>query len=220
VTLRSPSLPYVLPFVLFLALLALTPYLSFGPRGDPLLGFAVVGGTLLLLSRGVLDFRVSNWPGSIGVGIGVFALWVTPDLVAPAWRELPLFQNGLVAPASGYPAEARTDGMALALRTLRAAVLVPIVEELFWRAWLPRWIIALDFERVPVGTYTWPAFWLTAVLFASEHGAYWDVGLLAGMIYNGWMWRTRRLGDCILAHAVTNACLAAYVIGAGRWEYW
>jgi membrane protease YdiL (CAAX protease family) len=58
------------------------------------------------------------------------------------------------------------------------------------------------------------------VLFAAEHGPYWDVGLVAGVIFNLWMMRTKSLGDLILAHAVTNACLAAYVIAAGKWEYW
>ena len=59
-----------------------------------------------------------------------------------------------------------------------------------------------------------------ALLFAAEHGPYWDVGLAAGVIFNLWMVRTKSLGDLILAHAVSNACLGAYVIAAGKWEYW
>jgi membrane protease YdiL (CAAX protease family) len=46
------------------------------------------------------------------------------------------------------------------------------------------------------------------------------VGLVAGVIYNWWMVRTRSLGDLILAHGITNACLSAYVVFAGHWEYW
>ncbi len=100
-------------------------------------------------------------------------------------------------------------------------LIVPIVEELFWRAWMMRWIIARqDFLKVPLGAYAPQAFWITAALFASEHGSYWEVGLLTGIIYNWWMIRTRSLGDLILTHAVTNACLSAYVIFAGKWEYW
>ena len=45
-------------------------------------------------------------------------------------------------------------------------------------------------------------------------------GLLAGILYNWWMIRTRSLGDCILAHAVTNAALSVFVIVFRRWEYW
>jgi hypothetical protein len=46
------------------------------------------------------------------------------------------------------------------------------------------------------------------------------VGLAAGILYNWWMVRTKSLGDLILAHGVTNAVLSAYVVLAGRWEYW
>ena len=95
-----------------------------------------------------------------------------------------------------------------------------MIEELFWRAWLMRWLISPQFEEVPLGTWSAQSFWIVAVLFASEHGSYWDVGLAAGIIYNWWMLRTRSLGDLILAHAVTNGCLCAYVIAFGKWEYW
>ena len=57
-------------------------------------------------------------------------------------------------------------------------------------------------------------------LFAAEHGPYWDVGLLTGFIYNWWMIRTKNLWDCIIAHAVTNGALAAWVVLAGQWQYW
>ena len=93
-------------------------------------------------------------------------------------------------------------------------------EELFWRGWLPRWLQDQDFVKVPLGRYTTFAFLVTALLFASEHGPYWEVGLLAGLAYNWWMWRTRSLGDLVLAHAVTNACLSAYVWATREWQYW
>jgi uncharacterized protein len=95
-----------------------------------------------------------------------------------------------------------------------------VLEELFWRAWLMRWLINTDFLRVPLGAYTPFAFWLTAILFASEHGPYWDVGLVAGVIYNWWMIRSKSVADCILAHATTNAALSGYVLTTGQWQYW
>ncbi len=97
---------------------------------------------------------------------------------------------------------------------------VPMLEELFWRGWLMRWLISPKFETVPLGAYQAGSFWITAALFASEHGPYWDVGLVAGIAYNWWMIRTRSLADCILAHAVTNGCLCWYVVVTHRWEYW
>jgi len=123
-------------------------------------------------------------------------------------------------PSSSLPESSRGDMAVLTLRTLRAAVFVPIAEELFWRAWLMRWLISPDFTKVPLGAWSARAFWIVAALFAVEHGALWDVGLAAGVLYNWWMVRTKSLGDLILTHGVTNACLSAYVIFAGRWEYW
>jgi CAAX prenyl protease-like protein len=83
-----------------------------------------------------------------------------------------------------------------------------------------RWLVKDDFASVQLGTYTPRSFWITAVFFAAEHGPYWEVGLIAGVIYNWLMIRTRSIGDCILAHAITNAILSAFVITTGRWEYW
>jgi uncharacterized protein len=106
------------------------------------------------------------------------------------------------------------------LRTARAALLVPILEELFWRGWLPRWIQDPRVDRVPLGQYTPLAFWATALLFAAEHGPFWDVGLLTGIIYNWWMRRTKSLGDLVLVHAVTNLALSLYVIATRSWAFW
>ena len=219
---RYPSLPYVVPFATFMALLALAPRLPFDQHLVAVLRVVVLAAVLWFCSRRVISFRAPHWVGSISVGIGVFALWVAPDVFLPAWRDHWLFSNGLTGRVEGVmPLEARTDALRIGLRCLRAVILVPIIEELFWRAWLPRWLDRReDFRQAELGSYSLASFWLTALLFASEHGAMWDVGLATGVLYNWWMRRVRSLGDLILAHAVTNACLSAYVVLRGRWEYW
>jgi CAAX prenyl protease-like protein len=118
------------------------------------------------------------------------------------------------------PPEALRNDWVLGWRTVRAVLIVPVVEELFWRAWLMRWLIRTDFRSVPLGTYAPLAFWATAILFASEHGPYWDVGLVTGVIYNACMIRSKSVADCILMHAVTNGALSAYVILNHQWQYW
>jgi CAAX prenyl protease-like protein len=110
--------------------------------------------------------------------------------------------------------------MFILFRVLVSVITVPILEELFWRGWLMRWLIDRNFEKVALGTYSAQAFWIVAALFASEHGSFWDVGLLTGVIYNWWMIRTKSMWDCILMHAVTNACLAWYVLHYDQWVYW
>lgn len=159
---------------------------------------------------------------SILIGIAVFVIWVAPDRFVPAWHHFILFDNPVMGhPAGNTPPASKNDPVFLSFRIAISVIAVPILEELFWRGWLMRWLIdSRDFERVPLGTFAPAAFWLTALLFASEHGSFWDVGLAAGIVYNWWMIRTRNIWDCILAHAVTNGVLAAYVIGAGQWQYW
>ena len=177
--------------------------------------------TLAAASRQVLDFRIRNWPGSVVLGIAVFAVWIGPDQLFPGYHNYRLFSNSITGSvAAAIPETSRRDVAVLSLRALRASLFVPIAEELFWRGWLMRWIISHDFKKIPLGTWSPSAFWIVAALFASEHGPLWDVGLAAGVLYNWWMLRTKRIGDLVLAHGVTNACLSAYVVFAGHWEYW
>jgi CAAX prenyl protease-like protein len=212
-----PSLPYIAPFAIFLLFLAIKGHLPF----EYPIRVLTVAAVLIAFSRGVVSLRIARPVTSTLAGVAVFLLWIGPDLLWPAYRQHWLFHNFLMGAAqSSLPEHVRTDYAFLFFRIIGTALLVPIVEELFWRAWLMRYLINPDVQKVRLGAYTALSFWLTAVLFASEHGSYWEVGLLAGIVFNLWMIRTRSLGDCILAHAVTNACLAAYVIGAGQWQYW
>jgi uncharacterized protein len=204
--------------VIFIALLALQALITI----PEWLRFAVSMGTILAVSRVPLRGGASKPVLSILVGIGVFLIWVAPDAIAPWWHRIFLFDNPIMGhPAGNTPPASKSDPVFLSFRIATSAIAVPVLEELFWRGWLMRWMIdSRDFERVPLGTWAPAAFWVTALLFASEHGSYWDVGLAAGIIYNWWMIRTRNLWDCILAHAVTNGILAAYVVAAGQWQYW
>ncbi len=217
---KNPSLPYVLPFAAFLLFLTLESRLALPPVWEYPLRVAVLSLILWVFSRHVISLRTSHAPQSIGLGILIFVLWVAPDLLFPGYRQHWLFNNSIVGGAPGSAESyASLPAIAMAFRILRAVVIVAIVEELFWRAWLMRWLINPDFETVPLGAYATQAFALTALLFGAEHGSFWLVGLVAGILFNWWMVRTRSLGDCILAHAAANGCLCAYVLATGKWEY-
>lgn len=219
--LQSPSVPYVAPMVLFLAFLAFQDQLKLLGAAEFPLRVGILAVFLWVVSRRVISFRVSKWLGSIAVGIAVFAIWIAPDVLIPGYRQHWLFSNSLLGSVStAIPQGLEMNPLVLVFRTVRAAILVPIIEELFWRAWLMRWLIRPDFESVPLGAYEPKSFWIVAVLFAVEHGPYWDVGLIAGVIYNAWMVRSKSLGDLILAHGVTNLLLSLYVIFFRQWQYW
>jgi CAAX prenyl protease-like protein len=184
--------------------------------------FFTVLGVLLWLSRPCLSFRADRPAMSVAIGIAVFVVWIGPDvLFGPTYRQHWLFQNPITGAAvASIPAALQTHFWFLTVRAVSCTLLVPVIEELFWRGWLMRWIIDKEFASVPLGTYAPMAFWSVAVLFASEHGPYWEVGLAAGVIYNWWMIRTRNLADCMVAHAVTNGLLSLYVLRTGQWQYW
>jgi len=218
---RSSPLPWIAPFLLFIAFLGVRRLLPFGPEIEYPLRVIVVGLALLTLSRPVLSLRPRRALLSIGFGLLIFAVWIAPDLIAPGYRHHWLFSNSITGKPESTMAEAlRHHTVFLAFRIVGTAIVVPIVEELFWRGFLLRWLTRSNFTSIALGDWSRSAFWITAVLFASEHGPYWEVGLLTGLGLNLWLRWTRSLADCILAHAVANAALAAYVLGAGRWEYW
>jgi uncharacterized protein len=211
------TLAYVLPFGIFIALLALqsiVPIPQWLKFAAPLIAIAIV-------SREALASKLVNPLASIALGIAVCVLWVGPEILFPGYHQGVLFSNSVLGhTTSTATAAQKSDSIFILFRVLVSVITVPILEELFWRGWLMRWLIDRDFERVPLGTYNTQAFWIVAVLFASEHGPFWDVGLLTGIIYNWWMVRTKSIWDCILMHAVTNACLAWYVLHYDQWMYW
>lgn len=149
---------------------------------------------------------------ALALGLGVFAMWISMDFPAATMGTL-----------RGYdPNLCRNDGVRLFLTASRlagAALVVPFMEELFWRSFLIRFIISHDFTKVPIGRFTWPSFLITAVLFGLEHNLF-LAGILAGILYNLLLYHSRSLSACILAHGVTNLALGVYVLQTGKWYFW
>lgn len=218
---RSRTFAFVGPFAVFVSLMTLERWAGWGPEvGYPARSIAAFA-VWWSVSRRLFPLRPQRPLGGLLLGVAVFAVWIAPDLAWPGYRGHWLFSNPLTGAAQAPASEAlRRDAVFLVFRVAGSVLVVPLVEELFWRAWLMRWLTGRPVDEVPLGAYTPRAFWLTALLFALEHGPYWDVGTAAGVAYGWWMVRTRNLADCVLAHAVTNACLAVYVLWSRAWAYW
>ena len=214
------TLAWVGPFAVFAIWLLADKYIPIANPWRETLRDLVLAAAIVGFSRRVLPTSAPHWLGSIALGVGVCAIWVAPDALVPGWRSGWLFQNAITGRVTTSIPPGELTPVMLTLRTVRAALLVPVLEELFWRGWLPRWLQSARFERIPLGQYTPLAFWATAILFAAEHGPFWEVGLISGILYNWWMRRTRSLGDLMLTHAVTNLTLSLYVIGTGRYGFW
>jgi uncharacterized protein len=219
---KYPFLPYVLPLAVFALFLILEKALPLKTEILYPARVIVVMAALLLFSRGVIDFHVKQPIGTILLGLAVFIIWIGPDVLWPHYRDFWLFSNPIFGRVqSSAPETARSNIWFVLFRTFGCVLMVPVMEELFWRGWLARWLVdPEDFRRAQLGAYTAYSFWTGSLLFASEHGPFWDVGLIAGIAYNWWMWRTKSLGDCTLLHMITNGALSAYVLSTGKWQYW
>jgi CAAX prenyl protease-like protein len=217
---RNDPAPFVAPFVVF-ALFLVAGQLT---GADPLLVYpiqTVVCGWLLIGARASYPWKPFGWRAAaegVLAGVLVLAIWVAPQAllhlpprIAGGFNPAPLLSG---RPAWFYPAT-------IFLRFLRLAVVVPWLEEVFWRGFLLRRLVTEDFQDVPFGTFTPRSFGIVCAGFMLEHAmADWPAALLAGAIYNIVAIRTRSLPACILAHAVTNLLLGFYVMRTQQWGFW
>jgi CAAX prenyl protease-like protein len=143
-------------------------------------------------------------------GVAVLILWVS---LASGWM--------VVGSSAGYDprVDGRIDWLLVAIRIAGAALVVPIMEELFWRSFLMRWIDNLDFQTVEPPQLSLKSFSITVLLFGFEHNL-WLAGIVAGAAYSWLYMRYRNLWTPILAHAVTNGLLGLWVVQTGNWSFW
>ena len=222
-----PVWPYVVPMAGFLALTAMEGYLPTGPGGAPSpvwypLGYTlkvVAVAALVWVCRGILR-DLSPRPTaagvalSIGLGLAVMAVWVGLDGRYP---ELTILgKRTAFDPAAMKPAARRAF---LSVRMLGLVVLVPLIEELFYRSFLMRWMVDPDYTRVPIGRVTPLGLGVTTAVFGFSHPE-WLPAVLTGLAWGWLVARTRSVSACVLSHAVANLALGVYVLATGQWKFW
>ena len=212
------SLPFAL-YIIFLALEGSVP--DWAPDFDVRWLYPVkavlVAAALLVLWRHYSELRpwrlsLSHGALSTIVGLVILVLWVNLDA---GWMLIG-------EPGEGFKpigADGRLDPVLIAFRILGATLVVPIMEELFWRSFIQRWIHRPDFMALDPAQIGMRALLIASALFAVEHQQ-WLAGLIAGLAYGGLYIYTRNLWAPILAHAVTNGALGIYVVMTGRWQFW
>ena len=107
----------------------------------------------------------------------------------------------------------------LIARVLGSVVVIPLAEELAFRGYLLRRLVAADFRTVSPDRLTGVAFVISSMAFGALHGR-WLAGTLAGVCYALAFCRRGRIGDAVLAHATTNALIAGDVLATGAWSLW
>lgn len=220
----SPALLIrVIPFAIFIGLLALEPWLArqladvFDTRW--LYGWRsiVVAGLLALFWRHYGELR-TGFPGlgecllAVGLGLAVLVVWLMLDA-----GIFVIGQSG-----SGFDPRQPDGGLDWPLAVMRlagSALVVPVMEELFWRSLVMRWLVATDFAAVAPARVGISALLISSVVFGFEHSQ-WAAGIVAGLAY-GWLYRrSGNLWLAILAHVVTNAGLGLWVLATGAWYFW
>lgn len=213
----SPSWPaYVVPmagFVLITLAESRFPDYYVGLYIGKLL---TVGALLVICRAAWTDIRPNArfLPIAIFAGLAVFAQWILLD----RWIPYPHLgaRTGFDPSAIGDP------GLRMLFLTARFAglvILVPVMEELFWRSLLLRLFTDSGWRAIPAGSYSWTAFGIVAAGFAAAHPE-WLVAAICACAYALLLRRTRSLFACVVAHAVTNLALGVYVVAAHDWKYW
>ena len=149
---------------------------------------------------------------AVAVGLVVFVLWIQLDA---AWMRIG-------EPSAGFvPLDAARQPMwpLVAVRWVGASLVVPVMEELFWRSFLMRWIERPQFESVLPQRVGIKAVVLSTFVFMLAH-TLWLAAIVAGLAY-AWLYvRTGKLWVPIVAHAVTNGALGVWVVMTGKWAFW
>lgn len=218
--LSRPAVARIAPFALFIAFIAVQSLLPLDEAAQRWMTVARGVAAAVVLGffwRDYVELRELRAPAldyvlAVLVGLAVFAIWITFD---SGWAVMGEPGRGFVP----LDAAGRVDWLLVALRLFGLALVVPVMEELFWRSFLMRWIDARDFLGLDPRRASRTAFALSCGLFALEH-AQWLAGLLAGAAY-GWLYiRTSRLWIPITAHAITNATLGLWILATGNWRFW
>lgn len=217
-TLNRPMLVRIVPFAVFMVLLAARGALPENASGGwdsrwvYAVSVVVVGGLLIAFRRDYGELHRQNLPTlaeaalAIVVGVAVCVLWVVLD--APWMR--------IGEPSAAFvpvDADGRLDWPLVAFRFVGAALLVPVMEELFWRSFLMRWIEQPRFESVVPRRVGLKAVALSTFVFMLAH-TLWLAAIVAGLAY-AWLYiRTGKLWTAVIAHAVTNGALGGWVIAS------
>ena len=206
----KPWLPYVVPMGIYMA------FLLVQTNANLLWMYPVkiiaVAAALIYFRNTYEELRPGFSLLAIIVGLVAIAIWIGIDPFYPKFGSGAAFDPTTISPLA-------QRNVFLVFRIVGAVIVVPVMEELFWRAFLIRWLVKEDFKSVPVGTFTGLSFAVTVGMFGAEH-TQWLAGLICGALYNWLYYKRKDVFACVIAHAVSNAALVAWVLARGDWKFW
>ena len=221
----SPLHARIVPFVVFLFL---TCAQNAGGEAGRYWFYAAktgVGAWMLWQLRPVIEEMrwAFSWEAVV-VGVVVFVLWVGLDDCLKALGHDTGFQRQKSTDAPWNPNLAFGSGSVMAwlfivVRIVGSSLVVPPLEEVFYRSFLYRFIRKGDFLSVPIGQFVWFPFLAGSAIFSVTHHE-WLAAFLCGCAYQGLVVWKKRLGDAMTAHAITNFLLGLWIVWKDDWKYW
>jgi uncharacterized protein len=222
---QSPTLVRAVPFLLFLALTFLQDRFGEAARYWIYFGKTVAGAAMLLvLFRYIRELEWRFSCAAVVVGFGVFVMWVGLDEVFVRLGLPNSYPKMKTAGGPWNPNEVFGSNSFAAIffivaRIAGSTLVVPPLEEVFYRSFIYRFLVSKDFLSVPLGKFLPVPFVVTSVLFGLAHRE-WLAGVLCGFAYQGLVIWKNRLGDAITAHAITNFLLGLWIVWRGAWIFW
>ncbi|MEL6791904.1 MAG: exosortase E/protease, VPEID-CTERM system [Pseudomonadota bacterium] len=200
--LDDPVVAKILPFLAFMAsaLLAST-FFQVPAVAYPLRALAMAAA-LALVWRPLMAFDWRVDPLSVGAGLVIGVLWIAT--ASPADPASPLALAIAAMPGWLFIVWA-------ASRIIGTSILVPLIEELFFRGYV--------LARLDLGGLAWRlvAIGVSTALFASLHGR-WVEAAAAGFVFALLYLRRGHLSDAVYAHAAANALIAGWAAANGDWS--
>lgn len=209
----SEFFPYVVPFIVFAGFTYLVPVFNL-PKAlvYPAKILSVTALLFFYWPRVKHEIRVCLDLNAVMGGIAVFILWVGLENFYPKigievrFNPFEMCQGYLLY-------------LLMASHFLGAVLVIPVMEELFWRSFALRFLINTNFTRYSLGTFTWFSYIFVSIAFGLGHQQ-WLPGIFSGLIYAMLLYQKKNLFSPILAHGVANCLVAVYAVANNEWGFW
>jgi uncharacterized protein len=213
--LASPMLVRILPFAVFAAATLTQNRFGETPQYWIYALKTIAGACLLWLLRPYIkEMRLNISWEAIAVGVAVFGLWVGLDGLYPTFQRTASFN-----PVRTFGPGSMLSLLFIGVRIMGSSLVVPFLEEVFYRSFLYRFLIQSKFWNLPLGQFDLRSFIIIGIVFGIGHFE-WLPGILCAFAYQGLVCRKNRLGDAICAHAITNALLGIWVVYREAYHFW
>ena len=215
----SPERARVLPYVIIVVLTFMQDSYGGSSRYWIYLAKMLVGAWCIWEVRNVAtEVRWTFSWEAVVAGILVFAVWVGLDPYYPKFE----FLVKASLPWNPFKEFGQNSGIAwlfVGVRIFGSALIVPPIEEAFYRSFLYRYFVRTQFTALPMSHLHWLSLTVTSLIFGFSHYQ-WLAGILCGLAYQFLVIRKNRLGDAMTAHAITNFLLGLWVVWKGAWQFW